>query len=72
MAKRIKRRAQDETVLHKWWFNAGVAFIFLALASTLLIFAQDSHSLVEYIFAILFVVWGMDRVIRGLRYASDR
>lgn len=71
MARRVRRRSQEELLIHKWWFNVILALVFLIVASFLARYARSSDSLMAYILAILLVAGGINRALIGARDVSD-
>lgn len=71
MTRRVRRRSQEELLIHKWWFNGILALVLLIVASFLASYAHNSDSLVAYILAILLVAGGIKRALVGVRDVSD-
>ena len=57
----------EQKILNKRWVRAVMALIFLSIAYGFASLAIDSGSLIEYVLAIIFLVWGIKSTVRVLR-----
>lgn len=72
MAKRVSRKSHNELLIHKWWVNIVIGLIFLAAAYGLASLAINSGNLLEYLLTAIFLIWGLARLVQGVRSSFDR
>ena len=65
----MARQTEEQKLIHKWWMRLIIGVVFIGIAYGFASLAIDSGSLWQYALAIIFLVWGVKHLLRGLRAA---
>ena len=65
----MSKQSEEQKMMRKWWVLVILAAIFLIIAYGFASLAIDSGSLWQYAVAIIFSVWAVKYIVRGVRLA---
>jgi len=72
MARRVKRRSQDELLIHKWWVNLILMTALFGASYGLTYMALNSNNALEYFLAACSAAWAVNRALAAHSAAADR
>lgn len=68
----MAKKTEEQKLMSKWWVLLVLALIFLGIGYGFASLAIDSGSLWQYAIAIVFLVWAVKYIVRGVRLAIAR
>jgi len=68
----VTSRSEEQKLMRQWWVLIVLALAFLGLSYGFFYLATDSGSIWQYAACIIFLLWAVKYIVRGVRMAIAR